>query len=130
MPAGRPPKFATPDDLQDAIEQYFRANQHVTDSGEVVRKYTMSGLANALGMSRQTLCNYSHKDEFVDAIKDARSRVEECLEVALYGTGVTGIIFNLKNNFQWKDKTEQEHSGNLQVTAIERTIVDPKDPDS
>ena len=35
-------------------------------------------------------------------------KVEEALEQRLYGNAVTGIIFNLKNNFGWQDKTEKE----------------------
>lgn len=39
----------------------------------------------------------------------------------------TAVIFGLKNRApdQWRDKTEQEVSGQLGVTRIERVIVDP-----
>jgi len=39
------------------------------------------------------------------------------LEQKLYGNAVTGVIFNLKNNFGWQDKTEQE------VTTKELTPI-------
>ena len=32
--------------------------------------------------------------------------IEAHLEKKLFGNNVTGLIFNLKNNFDWKDKTE------------------------
>jgi hypothetical protein len=32
----------------------------------------------------------------------------------LYGNTVTGVIFNLKNNFGWKDKNEVEYSEKVQ----------------
>lgn len=51
--------------------------------------------------------------------------VEVFLEERLQGTAATGTIFNLKNNFGWKDKTEQKLTGKV-ITKIERTIVDPK----
>lgn len=40
----------------------------------------------------------------------------------------TAAIFWLKNrrSQEWRDKTETEHSGNVTVEEIRRTIVDPK----
>ena len=35
----------------------------------------------------------------------------------------TTWIFNMKNRFGWKDKTETEHTGNVAVTQITRRIV-------
>ena len=37
----------------------------------------------------------------------------------------TTWIFNTKNRFGWKDKTETEHSGNIGVTQITRRIIKP-----
>ena len=34
-------------------------------------------------------------------------------------------IFNMKNRFGWKDKTETEHTGTVQVTQITRRIIKP-----
>jgi hypothetical protein len=65
---------------------------------------TVSGLAYALGMSRQALCDYSHKDQFLDTLKKARQRVEIALEERLDAAAPAGAIFNLKNNFGWKDQ--------------------------
>ena len=103
----RPVLYKTPEQMQEVIDAYFQANTFETEHG-IVKRYTMSGLANALGMARQSLCNYAQKDEFLDTVKRARAEVEECLEQHLYGNGVAGVIFNLKNNFGWKDKTEQD----------------------
>lgn len=119
MPAGRPPKYKTPEEMQEVIDAYFRKGGDEGDSGGAWMQFgdaevfapTISGLAFALGMSRQALCDYEKKDEFLDTIKRAKSRVEIALEQKLYGNAVTGTIFNLKNNFGWKDKQEQELSG-------------------
>ena len=105
---GRPPKYETVEELQTIIDKYFDTDAWVTIGEDKEFRPTMSGLAYALNLSRQGLCEYSHKDDFSDAIKESRKRVEIALEQRLYGNAVTGTIFNLKNNFGWKDKTEQE----------------------
>lgn len=117
MQVGRPPKYATPEDMQAIVDTYFATR-------DVNNRPTVTGLALALGMSRQALIDYSNKDEFLDTVKSAKARVEEFNENRLFDPNATGCIFNLKNNFGWKDKTEQEHSGELNISRITRKIVD------
>lgn len=69
---------------------------------------TVSALAVFLGTSRLTLINYSEKPEFINTIKEAKDLIESHWEKKLDGSNVTGVIFNLKNNWKWQDKTEQE----------------------
>lgn len=114
---GRPPKYATPEDMQAVVDTYFATR-------DTNHRPTITGLALALGMSRQALLDYSEKDEFVDTVKKAKARVEEFVENRLYDPNATGCIFNLKNNFGWKDKSETEHSGGIDITKITRKIVD------
>lgn len=111
MPAGRPPKYETPEQMQELIDHYF-ANDAFVDMGDA-KMYapTVSGLAYALGMSTEALRNYEGKPDFLATVKAAKQKIEVALEQRLYGQAVTGTIFNLKNNFGWKDKTEQEHTG-------------------
>jgi hypothetical protein len=72
---GRPPAFATHEAFEQAIDDYF------ADCRERKVPLTMSGLANALGVSRVTLMNYEHRDaRFLNAVKRARSAVEQQLE--------------------------------------------------
>lgn len=113
MPAGRPPLYDNPEDMAEIIEQYFNdpSVMFTNPDGQIVFRPTMAGLAYALGMDRKSLLNYSHKQEFFPTIKRARDRVEAALEANLYNNSVTGTIFNLKNNFGWVDKTEQERYG-------------------
>ena len=81
--------------------------------------YTVTGLALALDVDRRTLLNYSEKDEFFPTIKKAKLRVENYLEKRLINdSSTTGIIFNLKNNYDWRDKQEIEHSGNLKLEDV------------
>lgn len=133
MPAGRPPKYETKEEMQRIIDLYFIAcklnhlEQIDVDIEDKKKTYsddeisiidyiddvapTVSGLAYALGMSTEALRNYQDKDEFLATVKKGKQRIEMFLEGRLYGQAVTGSIFNLKNNFGWKDKSEQELSG-------------------
>lgn len=103
---GRPPKYTKVEEIQEKIDKYFEECKLNN------KPYTITGLGLALDMSRQDLINYSKKDEFFDTIKKAKMRVENYLEERLINdTSTTGIIFNLKNNYGWKDKQENVNVG-------------------
>ena len=118
MPAGRPPIFKSNEELEDAVESYFNNDAFIDMGDEKVFAPTVEGLAFALGMTRKTLIEYEKKDEFCNTIKRAKQRIGIALEQRLYGNNVTGIIFNLKNNFGWKDKTEQDISATVRVKDV------------
>jgi len=118
---GRPLKFKTVEELQTVIDEYFdwcdNRTKKIWDDKNMKEymitdpaPYTMSGLARRIGLSRQALMEYSHKDEFGDAIKAARQKIEEDVETRMNSkdTFTPGLIFNAKNNFGWKDKTETD----------------------
>lgn len=105
---GRPLQYETPEALQCAVDQYFDGDAFIGTGEDRMYAPTMSGLALALGLSRQGLLNYQNRDQFVDTLKKARLRVEVALEQRLYISQPTGAIFNLKNNFGWKDKSEHD----------------------
>lgn len=116
---GQPLKIKTLKELQEKIEDYFaycdnRIKQIHTKEGTEIAinhpaPYTMSGLARSLGIDRDTLLNYSKREEYFGTIKEARAKVAEDVETRLMETSnQAGAIFNLKNNFGWKDKTEQD----------------------
>jgi hypothetical protein len=119
-PVGRPLAFKSVEELQAKIEEYFewcdnriRTIWDDKAQAEVAMlhpaPYTMSGLARRLGVDRDTIINYSHKEEFFGTIRDARERVHEDVETRLMDTkNEKGAIFNLKNNFGWKDKSETD----------------------
>jgi len=133
MPAGRPPKYETPDEMQRIIDLYFlacRYNRSQDDNKESLLdelseedvkyikdiddyKPTISGLAYSLGMSTEALRNYEAKDKFLATVSAAKQRVEMALEQHLYTPSPNGVKFSLINNFKWKDKTETEHSGSI-----------------
>jgi len=147
MTLGRPPKYESPKEMQCIIDLYFlacKANASDTEALEEQLKDelskedyliikgvecivpTISGLAYTLEMSTEALRNYEGKEEFLATVKRAKQRVEMNLEQRLAGNAVTGSIFSLKNNFGWKDKTEQELSGSLQVTDMTEDQIDAR----
>lgn len=112
---GRPLAFDSTEELEEKIDSYFTSDEAYLINyrdGEEEKTFapTMSGLALYLGVSRQTIVNYSNKEQFFDTINKARLKIESHIEKKLYGNNVTGLIFNLKNNFSWKDKTEVENT--------------------
>jgi hypothetical protein len=142
MPAGRPPKYETKEEMQGIIDLYFlacRVNREddtkrldgmpedelliINDIEDVVP--TISGLAYTLGMSTEAFRNYEEKNEFLATVKRAKQRVEMSLEQRLAGNAVTGSIFSLKNNFGWKDKTESEVTAIIEEKPLqERTLAE------
>lgn len=79
---------------------------------EQIRPLTITGLANALDTTRDTLLDYENKPEnaaFSDTIKRAKAFVHQYAEEYLFeGKNQTGAIFNLKNNYGWVDRTETD----------------------
>lgn len=69
---------------------------------------TITGLALALDTSRVTLMEYDKRDEFTNAVKKAKDRIEYYTEIAKENDAVK--IFKLKN-FGWKDQREIAHGG-------------------
>lgn len=104
MPAGRPLKYKTPEELQQAIDSYFA---QCDDKNPPL----ISGLAYHLEMTTESLRNYQERDEFFAIVKRAKQRVEIAVEKNLHGSACTGSIFWLKNNAGYRDKTEQELTG-------------------
>ena len=128
-PVGRPLLYKTNEDLAGAIDDYFdycdnrTRSVYIKDLGDNMEisspaPYTMSGFARRLGMDRDTLLRYSKNDEFYGTVKAARERVQEDVETRLMETSnQSGAIFNLKNNFGWRDKTEQDVTSNGNTLA-------------
>ena len=103
LKVGRPKKYNEAEEMQKKIDEYFEKCDKDREP------YTITGLCITLDMSRQDLSNYSKEEKFFDTIKKAKMKVENYLEKRLINdNSTTGIIFNLKNNFGWKDKQEVE----------------------
>lgn len=119
---GRPPIYATPEELIKECNDYFDYIQGEEDmavidiEGALIpgeKKWlrppepaTITGLSLYLGFdSRSTLYEYAKKEAFSYIIKKCMQRVEHQYEKNLSSDKPTGSIFALKN-MGWKDKTE------------------------
>ena len=107
---GRPLKY-TLSQIQDGITAYFDycgidAYGYPLDKDH--KPPTITGLACYLDTTRDLLIDYQNKPKFSDTIKRAKQRIEAYNEAMLYNrkTSTAGVIFNLKNNYGWKDKAE------------------------
>src|SRR6056297_856811 len=120
---GRPKKYTSVKQMEKDIEKYFQSCiKQIKDpeAGEItykqIRPFTITGLALALNMDRRTLLNYEKDDKFFPTIKKAKLKCENFAEEQLFKSGtVSGVIFNLKNNYGWKDKQEIDHKGDLEI---------------
>lgn len=134
---GRPPIWATPEELQKVIDKYFRECENnkspfLTKEGNIIKIPnplipTIAGLAYHLGVDRQTIYNYKGKDGFFDTIKKARDFILSRIEGKLTNASgnVTGAIFIAKN-YGYQDKQELEHSGTVNFN-VNPKIGKPKD---
>lgn len=111
--AGRPLKFKSAEELQEKIDAYFADMATPRYAGDNVwfEPITITGLALALGTTRELLCNYEERDEFHDTIKQAKLRCENYAEKHLFnGKSPTGAIFALKN-YGWRDNQDVNLGG-------------------
>lgn len=140
--AGRPLKFKSAKELQAKIDEYFemcdnRTEKVLLKSGEVAdipnpRPYTISGLALALDTTRRTLLDYEKRgDEFSHTIRRAKQKIENFVEESLWTPKIaTGVMFNLKNNFEWEDKQNVESTQTITLSyedQLETIIKQGKD---
>ena len=130
MAAGRPKKY-TRKKLREETERYFRSISRTIpardDTGSIIRnddgdeiqllQYvvppSIAGLCLQLGIDRSTWQNYADPalhPELADVAAEARARIEAYLEQELLTRekGLQGIIFNLQNNYGWRQKQEVE----------------------
>lgn len=117
------PKYELAKEMQKRCDLYFN------ECKKEKRPLTITGLALALGfLSRQSLLNYENAENhsktieaderklIVDTIKKAKLRIEQYAEENLYtGRQVAGTIFNLKNNYNWIDRQDFQHGGDVIV---------------
>ena len=98
---GRPPKYNTPEHLQEKIQEYIDQNKAIG--------LTITGLCYYCGFeSRQSFYSYGKKDEFSYTIKRARLFIESSYELKLLDKTPAGAIFALKN-LGWTDQQHITH---------------------
>lgn len=100
--------------LQEKIDSYFVKQKK---SGMI----SFTGLALHLGVTRKTLANYAKTDRVGHILDMAKLRCENLLEERMIqGVPPTGMIFTLKNNYGWIDKSEidQNIKGTVSLSAL------------
>jgi hypothetical protein len=96
---GRPRAFKSVEDIESKIQNY-------KDYLETKNKPpTIAGLAFYLGIDRQTLYNYSKKEEYFATIKSIRDWVIMSTEEFAIDRGHSGVIFLMKN-YGYKDRQD------------------------
>lgn len=143
---GRPVKFSTPEEIEEAINLYLAScwedvpvigafgpvmvedeTQPAVDKfnrkGEPVlvrptkvltefkqvRPYTVTGLAIAVGITRESLLRYQDKPEFAETVTRAKEICQQYAEEQLFlAKNSGGAQFSLMNNWGWKTKSEQD----------------------
>ena len=98
------------------IDFSYKGNLHFAESGRACCEFWLSK-AMHLGVEVEVAKTSALLDTDVIA------------EEKLYGSAVTGVIFNLKNNFGWKDAQDLNLAGQENgspINIVERRIVDPR----
>jgi hypothetical protein len=110
--------------VPDGVKQDGSTNWVTREVMTEQRPYTILGLCRQLKTTRDTLLDYESgkyddrddSDEsgerFSDAIKEAKARVNEQVEERMLSGDAPGAasIFWLKNNSNWKDRQEVDHT--------------------
>ena len=129
---GCPPRIQDPEELKGLINQYF---DYCTENNIV---YTISGLANSIGITRRTLLNYQYNGDNPNATEDqkamanvlnqAKSIIEQDYEESLRGAKPVGSIFALKNSFEgWNADNEMTIKEEVTITQVLDSLDVPDD---
>lgn len=127
--------WTDPAELEGLIEDYFRSRwetrkikQRGADGKTVefeedyMRPPTMAGLARHLGVVRNTLLNYSERDEFAPLLAHAKNRVAEWWEEGLAAREVSnGARFALEVNFGYGREDQEGGTG----AAFTQNVIPP-----
>lgn len=103
MAKGHPLQFKEPKRLLEKIKQYF------VEAKENKEPITLATLAVYLGTTRRLLKDYKdNRKGFQAMIEYAKAECEAYASRQLFRHNgqVAGIIFNLKNNYEWEDVQE------------------------
>jgi len=112
-------KFSTPQQLEIRVASYFEHQDREK------QPYTITGLALYLDISRTTLLKYAGRSAYGKIVRRGKMKCEEYAEKQLFlAKNPVGIIFNLKNNYGWRDATEVKHTGGtMNKIIIERPAI-------
>lgn len=104
---GRPRLYSDPAVFAEKTRDYF---EDIEAKGKMP---TMAGLCLHLGFyDRESFARYAeYGDDFSRTVKAARLMIEDDRHQRLANPACTGVIFDLKVNHGWQDKTVSELTG-------------------
>ncbi len=114
-PGGRPPKFASEDEYQRAIDDYKDA---IRELRQVPNK---AGFCYYVRISRDTYNEY--RERYPDAHKELEEFIENAWVQRLAGTTPTGAIFYLKNAFKDDYKDRHENDVKLRPSSLSKDDI-------
>ena len=136
---GRRPLYKTPEEMQAAVDRYFKACEGVPaydrEGNPIIRRGrqcytgelppTISGLSLFLGYKdRRTFTRQRERGQaFFDVVEGAKLRIENFWEQALYSDETyCGAVYMLRAAFGWgrQDFETQEEQGRARVRIIDR----------
>ncbi|MFA6992484.1 MAG: terminase small subunit [Candidatus Gracilibacteria bacterium] len=97
---------SSPEEVSQISKQYF--NNCLTNK----KHPTFSGLARHLGLTREELINFVHENPQIHkVIQNAKQIIVDNVEQMIFaGQPPGGLTFWLKNNDNWVEKFEYQHS--------------------
>lgn len=121
---GRPRKIKNAKQLEKLINEFLESR--FDEDGKNIQPLTMRGFCNYIGIVYDTLLEWEEKrEDLTEPIKKLKEIVHEWCESQLYTNARTvGVIFALKNNWGWKDKTEVETKNTNTTLNVEFTEED------
>ena len=114
---GRPRKVKDAKELEKHINDYISSCYQIktNEDGEEymfnIKPVIMRSFCVFIGISYETLTEWEHnREDLAEPIKKLKEFCHAYMEEQLMNTKrpTVGVIFALKNNWGWKDKTEQE----------------------
>jgi len=146
---GRPLKFKNPAELEDKIKEYFdrcdewkmvtKIQNGVKLSMNTPFPYTVEGLCVYLDIDRKTLLAYqwerewspNNDTEFLHTVNKAKEKILQNLKerALMWENNAAVSIFNLKNNYGYKDQNQTELSwpeGTNPFWEVKINIIDNK----
>ena len=124
---GQPLKFKNPEELQEAIDDYFFERE--IDGLPI----TISGMCLALDCTLQTLLNYQARDEYFDIVKRAKLKVMDSFETRLaFSDRPTREIFPLKA-MGMPDRQQLDHvssDGSMSPSSMDDFYADTAETDA
>lgn len=91
--------------------QAVRLDEEGTPIFNRIRPYTITGLALALGTTRETLRDYEKNIKFTDTVRRAKMIIHNFTEEGFIDGDITpsAAIFSLKNNYGWTEEQTVNH---------------------